>query len=173
MQHVSSSDQQQSGNGVAGPPTASSDDHGDRGHSEAISSSSSISPLGEDVALEEDPRYLRRASATDEGRRWQLLRAFLTPFELVGEVLRIIMNAAVTIFGMGVGVGLILGDSFRPSSVEDAPGEGAPVREGGVTTNRTMSLPLEETGLTPGRAVVVVESVSDSPRSSLSDLPAQ
>mmetsp|Transcript_4531 Transcript_4531/g.5947 ORF Transcript_4531/g.5947 Transcript_4531/m.5947 type:complete len:151 (-) Transcript_4531:308-760(-) len=35
------------------------------------------------------------------------------PFRWIGRVLRTAMNAAVTIFGLGVGVGLILGDSLR------------------------------------------------------------
>ena len=32
-----------------------------------------------------------------------------------------IMNAAVTIFSVGVGVGMILGDSFRPASSQSQP----------------------------------------------------
>mmetsp|Transcript_21975 Transcript_21975/g.30592 ORF Transcript_21975/g.30592 Transcript_21975/m.30592 type:complete len:153 (-) Transcript_21975:1385-1843(-) len=41
-------------------------------------------------------------------------RSFIfAPFRWIGRVLRTTMNAAVTIFGLGVGVGLILGDSLR------------------------------------------------------------
>mmetsp|Transcript_696 Transcript_696/g.1010 ORF Transcript_696/g.1010 Transcript_696/m.1010 type:complete len:151 (+) Transcript_696:233-685(+) len=60
-----------------------------------------------------------------------------TPFRWIGRVLRTAMNAAVTIFGLGVGVGLILGDSLRtvagvnpnlvgPEEGRTTSGEGSP-----------------------------------------------
>lgn len=49
-------------------------------------------------------------------------------FRFVGKAFITIMNAAVTIFGLGVGVGLILGDSLRArpmaTSLEDTSAEG-------------------------------------------------
>ena len=51
------------------------------------------------------------------------IRACLLVFkslELTFQVLKPIMNAAVTIFGLGVGVGLILGDSWRVTTTTNA-----------------------------------------------------
>jgi hypothetical protein len=49
-------------------------------------------------------------------------------FRFVGKAFETIMNAAVTIFGLGVGVGLILGDSLRArpmsTTLEDTSAEG-------------------------------------------------
>lgn len=48
-------------------------------------------------------------------------------FRLFGKAIKTLMNAAVTIFGLGVGVGLILGDSLRARPTNpslEVPAEG-------------------------------------------------
>jgi hypothetical protein len=66
------------------------------------------------------------------------IRACLLVFkslELTFQVLKPIMNAAVTIFGLGVGVGLILGDSLRVTTTTMNTSESL-VEEGmGTTTS--------------------------------------
>ena len=60
---------------------------------------------------------------------------------LLAQILKTIMNAAITIFGVGIGVGLILGDSFRaiPSS------EGAEVASNSSSSNMSLSPPTTST----------------------------
>uniref|UniRef100_A0A6U6K1E2 Uncharacterized protein n=1 Tax=Odontella aurita TaxID=265563 RepID=A0A6U6K1E2_9STRA len=175
MHRVSSADLQ------AGTGVSENNEEGDQGHSEVLSFSelnerSSSDPEGDVLILEERPPYLRRSSVTDEGRRWQRQRGLLFPFELVSEVIRIIMNAAVTIFGMGVGVGLILGDSFRPSSVDGDAEEEATV-EGSRSSAPFHEQPssLEETGRTTAARSerVIGAEASSLSRPLLSDLPPQ
>jgi len=95
----------------------------------------------------------------------------LSPFNLAGNFAHGLMNAAVTIFGVGVGVGLILGDSFRGDSTSQSDGriDAGDVEYGGRETN--LSPGESESGRQAAREGVVVEE--PRPRLSLENLPAQ
>jgi hypothetical protein len=101
------------------------------------------------------------------------IRACLLVFkslELTFQVLKPIMNAAVTIFGLGVGVGLILGDSWRVTTTTTA-------------TNAAAILVEEDMGTTTSPATATCRAtirrtrphVQEAPDFSLagSQLPAQ
>jgi hypothetical protein len=100
------------------------------------------------------------------------IRACLIVFkslEFTFQVLKPIMNAAVTIFGLGVGVGLILGDSWRVTTT--------------TTANAASSLVEEDMGTTTSPATATCRAtirrtrprVQEAPDFSLagSRLPAQ
>ena len=100
------------------------------------------------------------------------IRACLLVFkslELTFQVLKPIMNAASTIFGLGVGVGLILGDSWRVTTT--------------TTTNAAAILVEEDVGTTTSPATATCRAtirrtrprVQEAPDFSLaaSQLPAQ
>lgn len=54
------------------------------------------------------------------------------PFCLVERIIIAVMNAAISIFGLGVGVGLVLGDSFRGRSTTIAVAVRSTAQQGGV-----------------------------------------
>jgi hypothetical protein len=104
------------------------------------------------------------------------IRACLLVFkslELTFQVLKPIMNAAVTIFGLGVGVGLIIGDSWRVTTTTTTT----------TTTNAAGSLVEEDMSTTTSPATATCRAtirrarprVQEAPDFSLagSQLPAQ
>ena len=97
---------------------------------------------------------------------------------LVYTALLAIMNAAVAIFGVGVGVGLILGDSFRGAARADDMEEDALEEE----MDREMDRGMRRRGRgrggrnevrLAGRARYGDEIIGRGERPSLSNLPAQ
>lgn len=172
MHRVSSSDRQ------VGASADSLGEHDDQVHNEltAISTTNEqpLSRRGLDThSQESEPQSLLHSSATSERQQGQIQRIFLVPFELVCEVVRMIMNAAVTIFGMGVGVGLILGDSFRQPPMNGTVDEGAPGQGRNGDSGNSLSSSRVGTGGGRGNRGEGVDDASALSRPSLSDLPPQ
>ena len=138
------------------------------------------SPRDDGVESISRPGHHLRGGGKNTSKKWshRLCSPLRDLLGLVQTALLAIMNAAVAIFGVGVGVGLILGDSFRGAARSDdmedyvmeedmdqvqrrrGTGRGRGGRDGGQ-------------GGQAGRAGHGDEIIGRGERPSLSNLPAQ
>jgi hypothetical protein len=92
----------------------------------------------------------------------------------------IVMNAAITIFGVGIGVGLILADSFRPSNTSSSTGTSTASNIVGTSESRSRNeVTVAVSAATPNcRATIrrAMDRIQEAPPlnlASMAQLPAQ
>lgn len=117
---------------------------------------------------------------TTGSKKWS--QKFCSPFRdllgLVHTALLAVMNAAVAIFGVGVGVGLILGDSFRGAARADDMEDYVVVEEEMDQVQRRRGTGRDGGGRNEGQGGQAGrarhgDDLSGAERPSLSNLPAQ
>lgn len=108
-----------------------------------------------DILSASNPREPSDTSSATRRRKRDLLLCHF--FLVVTSLVTAVMNAAITIFGMGVGVGLILGDAIRGTN-QDPNLDG--VNNNSASASDTNTTTIDET-------VVLVQSETPNCRSTI------